>query len=275
MMPAMVEAAVKTVLSLFLAGLAAAYACGWRRLCTAGHAPPLWRLALYALGLTTVAAALLSPLDDLATARFSAHMAQHLLLTMTAAPLLLLGNPLPLVLWGLPPNVRRRLAVPFRRGAWPRFALSTLTFWPLAGLLHVASVWVWHLPLLYDAAAEHELVHALEHVIFFGTALLFWWPIIRPAPRLGPRLHPGLQIAYLLAATAQSTALGMLLAVPERAFYPHYARIATTLGISAVDDQMLGGGLMWSGAHMYLLPILMILYGVSRDAARERDDAPA
>jgi len=80
--------------------------------------------------------------------------------------------------------------------------------------------------------------------------------------------------AYLLAATAQSTALGMLLAVPERAFYPHYARIATTLGISAVDDQMIGGGLMWSGAHMYLLPILMILYGVSRDAARERDDAP-
>jgi putative membrane protein len=257
----MVEAALKTLLSLVLAALATAYVRGWRRLRAAGYAPPVWRPLFYALGLFTVAAALLSPLDDLATARFSAHMAQHLLLTMTAAPLLLLGN--------------RRFAVPFRRGAWPRFALSTLTFWPLAGLLHVASVWVWHLPLLYDAAAEHELVHALEHVIFFGTALLFWWPIIRPAPRLGPRLHPGLQIAYLLAATAQSTALGMLLAVPERAFYPHYARIATTLGISAVDDQMLGGGLMWSGAHMYLLPILMILYGVSRDAARERDDAPA
>jgi cytochrome c oxidase assembly factor CtaG len=271
----MVEAALKTLLSLVLAALATAYVRGWRRLRAAGYAPPVWRPISYALGLVTVAAALLSRLDDLATARFSAHMAQHLLLTMTAAPLLLLGNPLPLVLWGLPPNVRRRLAVPFRRGAWPRFALSTLTFWPLAGLLHVASVWVWHLPLLYDAAAEHELVHALEHVIFFGTALLFWWPIIRPAPRLGPRLHPGLQIAYLLAATAQSTALGMLLAVPERAFYPHYARIATTLGISAVEDQMLGGGLMWSGAHMYLLPILMILYGVSRDAARERDDAPA
>jgi cytochrome c oxidase assembly factor CtaG len=134
---------------------------------------------------------------------------------------------------------------------------------------------VWHVPLLYDAAAEHEIVHAIEHVTFFGTALLFWWPIIRPAPRLGPRLHPGLQIAYLVAATAQSTALGMLLAVPERAFYPHYARAAAALGISAVDDQMVGGGLMWSGAHMYLLPILLILYGISRDAAREPDDAPA
>ena len=194
---------------------------------------------------------------------------------LDAAPLLLLGNPLPLVLWGLRPGARRWLAAPLRRTAWPRGALSAMTFWPAAGLLHVAAIWVWHLPVLYDAAAEHELVHAIEHVTFFGTALLFWWPIIRPAPRLAPRLHPGLQIVYLLAATAQSTALGMLLAVPERAFYPHYARTAATLGISAVDDQMVGGGLMWSGAHMYLLPILLILYGVARDAARERDDAAA
>jgi hypothetical protein len=67
----------------------------------------------------------------------------------------------------------------------------------------------------------------------------------------------------------------MLLAVPERAFYPHYARAAAVLGISAVDDQMIGGGLMWSGAHMYLLPILIILYEISRDAMREHDDAPA
>src|SRR4029453_16850149 len=272
----MVEAALKTLLSLGLAALATAYARGWRRLPAAGSPPPIWRPPFYALGLLTVAAALLSPLDDLAVSRFSAHMAQHLLLTMMAAPLLLLGNPLPLVLWGVPPSLRRRLAVPFRRGAPPRLALSGAAVLAAgAGLLPVVSVWVWHLPMLYDAAAEHELVHAIEHVIFFATALLFWWPIVRPAPRLGPRLHPGLQIAYLLAATAQSTALGMLLAVPERAFYPHYARIAATLGISAVDDQMLGGGLMWSGAHMYLFPILVILYGVSRDSARERDDAAA
>jgi putative membrane protein len=273
--PAMVEMALKTVLLIVLAALATSYARGWHRLGAIGYAPPIWRPVVYALGLLTVAAALLSPLDDLAVSRFSAHMAQHLLLTMMAAPLLLLGNPLPLILWGVPPGLRRGLAMPFRRDARSRSALSALTFWPAAGFLHVASVWVWHLPVLYDAAAEHELVHAVEHVTFFATALLFWWPIIRPAPRLGPRLHPGLQIAYLLAATAQSTALGMLLAVPERAFYPHYARIAATLGISAVEDQMLGGGLMWSGAHMYLLPILMILYGVSRDAARGRDDAPA
>ncbi len=202
-------------------------------------------------------------------------MGQHLLLTMMAAPLLLLGNPLPLVLWGLPRRVRWPLAIPLRRRGWLRSALSALTFWPVAGLLHVTAVWLWHLPSLYDAAVEHEFVHAVEHAIFFATAILFWWPIVRPAPRLRPRPHPGFQILYLLGATAQSTALGMLLAVPERSFYPHYARIAVTLGISAVDDQMLGGGLMWSGAHMYLLPILVILYGLSRDSARETGDVPA
>jgi len=271
----MVEATLKTLLSPVLLAAAIAYVRGWRRLRAAGYPPPLWRPASYVLGLSFVAGALLSPLDELAAERFSAHMAQHLLLTMMAAPLLLLGNPLPLVLWGVPPGARAWLAAPFRRTARLRLALSAMTFWPAAGLLHVAAIWVWHVPWLYDAAAEHELLHAAEHVMFFGTALLFWWPIIRPAPRLAPRLHPGLQIVYLIAATAQSTALGMLLAVPERAFYPHYARVAATLGINAVDDQMVGGGLMWSGAHMYLLPILLILWGVARDAAREHDDAAA
>ena len=92
----MVEAALKTLLALALVASATAYVRGWRRLCAAGHAPPVWRPASYVLGLLFVAGALLSPLDELATERFSAHMAQHLLLTMMAAPLLLLGNPPPL-----------------------------------------------------------------------------------------------------------------------------------------------------------------------------------
>src|SRR5437763_14617937 len=126
----MVEAALKTLLLLVLAVLATAYTRGWRRLNAVGHAPPIWRAAAYALGLLTVAGALLSPLDDLAVSRFSAHMAQHLLLTMMAAPLLLLGNPLALVLWGVPPGLRRRLAMPLRRDAVPRYAPPALTLLP-------------------------------------------------------------------------------------------------------------------------------------------------
>src|SRR5499433_2264798 len=108
----MIEAALKTFLSLVLLGAATAYVRGWRRLRIAGYAQPLWRPASYILGLAFVAGALLSPLDELAAERFSAHMAQHLLLTMMAAPLLLLGNPLSLVLWGVPAAARRWLAAP-------------------------------------------------------------------------------------------------------------------------------------------------------------------
>jgi len=259
------EVLFKTLVSLGLLAVGAAYAGGWRRLRAAGYAAPRWRFALYVLGLATIGAALLSPLDALAAERFSAHMGQHLLLTMVAAPLLVLGNPLPLVLWGVPAGVRRALGTTLRRGAPLRTALSALTLLPVAGILHVTTVWVWHLPFMYDAAAEHELVHAVEHATFFSTAILFWWPIVQPAPRLHPRPHAGFQILYLLLATAQNTALGMLLAVPERAYYPYYVRTAAVLGISAVDDQLLGAGLMWSGGHMYLLPILLVLWGLARE----------
>src|SRR5207245_9765414 len=116
-----------------------------------------------------------------------------------AAPLLLLGNPLALVLWGVPPGLRRRLAMPLRRDAVSRSALSALTFWPAAGFLHVASVWVWHLPVLYDAAAEHELVHDVEHVIFFLTTLRFCVTLFRPAHRTGPPLHHSCHMSYVCA----------------------------------------------------------------------------
>jgi putative membrane protein len=267
-----VDIALKMFVSLVLAAVGAAYGYGWWRLRSAGYTPPRWRLALYILGLTTMAGALLG-LDARADQRFSVHMVQHLLLTMVASPLVLLGNPLALVLWGLPSGARLALAATLRPGARLRAALAALTFLPVSGLLYVATVWVWHLPFMYDAAAEHELVHVVEHATFLAAAILFWWPIVLPAPRLRPRPHPGFQILYLVIATAQNTALGMALTVPERAFYPHYVRLAATLGVSAVDDQMLGGGLMWTMGHMYLLPILVILYGLSHNAARERDGA--
>ena len=259
--------------ALVMGLLGVVYVRGWRRLASAGHAPPRWRLALYMLALVVLALALLG-LDEAAESRFSWHMIQHLLLVMVAAPLVLLGNPLPLVLWGLPHAVRGRLATAALRPATPvRRALVMLSWLPVAGSLYVITVWGWHLPALYDAAAEHEAVHIVEHAMLLGTALLFWWPVIRPAPRLRPPSHPGLVIAYLVAATAQNTALGMALTVPDRAFYPHYVSAAAKLGISAVDDQAFGGGLMWSMGHMYLLPILLILYALACESERDHEAA--
>ena len=259
--------------ALVLVAVGGAYVRGWRRLAAAGHPPPRWRAALYTLALVTLAVALLG-LDEAAESRFSWHMIQHLLLVMVAAPLVLLGNPLPLVMWGLSRTMRGQLAAAALRPATTvRRALVVLSSLPVAGALYVITVWGWHLPALYDAAAEHELVHVVEHVMLLGAALVFWWPVIRAAPRLRPPSHPGLVIGYLVAATAQNTALGMALTVPDRAFYPHYVSEAARLGISAVDDQAFGGGLMWSMGHMYLLPILVILYALARESEHDHDDS--
>lgn len=249
-----------------------AYARGWWHLRATGHPPPWWRPVVYGLGLATAAAAVVG-LDELGDERFSMHMVQHLLLIMVAAPLVTLANPFPCVLWGLPRGVRAAFARTLRPRARLRRALSIVTCMPVAGVVYAGTVWLWHVPLLYDAAVEHEALHALEHAMFFAAAILFWWPIVQPAPRLHARVHPGLQILYLAVATAHNTVLGMILTVPERAFYPHYVRLAATLGLSAVDDQAFGGGLMWSMGHMYLLPIIVILYRFARES--EREDAPA
>jgi len=260
----LLDVALKSLLALLLAAVALAYGRGWARMHALGHEPARWRAASYAAGLATIALAVLA-LDSRAEESFAAHMIQHLLLIMVAAPLVLLGNPLPLVLWGAPPGLRRALATTLRPGARLRAALSLLTWAPVAGTVYVVTLWGWHVPLVYDAAVEHEALHAVEHALFFAAATLFWWPIVEPAPRLRPRLHPGFQLFYLLLATA----------LPERAFYPHYVTMAAILGTSAVDDQALGGGLMWTMGHMFLLPILVILYRLSRQSARAPEGAAA
>src|SRR5262249_38208765 len=168
---------LKVALAFALLCVGTLYGRGWRHLGRVGHPPPRWRLALYELGLVAIAAALLSPIDDLADELFPVHMVQHLLLTMLAAPLVLLGNPLPGVLWGVPRSVRRWVASPLTTGARFRIALGVLTSLPVAWLVYVTDLWAWHMPLLYQLALRHEAVHVVEHAAFFTTSLLFWWPI--------------------------------------------------------------------------------------------------
>jgi cytochrome c oxidase assembly factor CtaG len=256
---------------LVLAALGSAYTLGWWRLRNAAHrrGPRGWRLVAYLSGLVALTVALLSPIHQLASRLFTAHMIQHLLLTMVAAPLLLLGNPLPSCLWGLPRWGRRAAGRLLTRNAAFRKALWALTQMPVAWLVYVGTLWAWHLPAAYEAALSHHVIHDAEHVTFFGTALLFWWPVIEPAPRLHRRIHPGFGIVYLLAATGQNTLLGALIALPEQVLYPYYTSPPHLFGLRPLDDQALAGGLMWTSGHMYLLPILLVVARILRHEERE------
>lgn|SRR5574341_826645 len=243
-----------------LIALGTTYTIGWCRLRKRGArvARP-WRLAVYLAGLGSVALALLSPIDTLASLLFLVHMVQHELLIMIAPPLLLLADPLPILLWGLPRKLRLGVRHLLARGAMVRRILYSGTWMPVAWGLYVVNLWMWHLPVAYEAALRNHLFHDLEHLTFFGTALLFWWPIINPAPRLHGQIAYGFRILYILAATFQSVALGFIIAVTERVLYPSYASAPRLWDLSPLNDQAFGGAIMSEGALMYLIPLLVLI----------------
>ena len=231
--------------------LAWAYAVGWWQLRHRGGAISAWRVAASAGGWLGVLVALSAPLDRLAHASFAAHMIQHLLLIAGAAPLLLLADPFAALCWALPAPVRLRAGRLLRGGAPLRALWRGLTTVSLAWLTHVAALWLWHLPRAYDAAVADRVVHDVEHLVFFGTAVLFWWPIIQPAPRLRPPAGYGIRVSYLVLAALQGSLLGLLLTMSREAWYRAYP---------SAEDQSLGGLVMWGvGGAVDMLAVLILL----------------
>ncbi len=207
----------------------------------AGSAPvSLARQVTYLAGVAALVAALVSPLDHLAEEYlFSAHMVQHLLLTLVGIPLLLLGVPGWLVRPALRPPGALKLA---------RALTSPVT----AFLLFNGVFALWHWPALYDLALEREPIHAFEHLTFLATAVLFWWPVLGPLPE-PPRLSYPLQMLYLFLASLVSGALGALITLQPDVVYSFYRDAPLAWGLSPLDDQRLGGLIMWVGAMTYFL----------------------
>jgi len=218
------------------------YAGGlWRLRESLGRFPPgfgLRQVFCFAAGTLVLAVALLSPLEGLSKPLLSAHMVQHILLIAIAPQLLILGKPEVAWLWALRRSWRRELA----RHYGIRSVLSFLS--PCArpvsaALIHMATLWVWHIPVLFDAAVSSDWLHWLEHVLFFGTALLFWRAVIKA--------HSGREsaAAALIACfmtLLQSGLLSALLSFARDALYlaPH----ADSWGLTDLEDQQLAGAIM-------------------------------
>lgn len=232
------------------------YAIGWARLARRSparrRAALVGRLALSLAGIVLVAVALLG-LHDAAHARFLPHMAQHVLLMMVAVPLLLLADPLPAALWALPARARKRTAAWLTDGATPRRAWRTLTRLPVAWTLYTLVLWLWHLPVAYDAALTRGWLHDLEHVSFAAAAVLFWWPVIAPAPRVAAPAPPVARVVYLVLAAFSGGALGVLLAASPAPLYAYAAG-------DPLADQAWGGVLMWAvGGAIDMAAVLAVV----------------
>ncbi|MBB1600437.1 cytochrome c oxidase assembly protein [Variovorax sp. UMC13] len=237
------------------------YALGYRQLRSRSHARSRVQRErqgmAFAGGWVLLLIALVSPLDGLGAALFSAHMVQHELLMIVAAPLLVLGRPLGIWVWALPSSWRKSVGGVVR---WPplRAVWKGATAPAGAWLLHAAALWLWHIPVLFQSALLHPWVHTLQHTSFLGSALLFWWTIFR---------HPGGAAMLSLFTTMVHTgALGALLTLAPGLWYPLYVESSAALGFDALQDQQMGGLVMWvPGGIAYLASALVI-------AARWLDD---
>ena len=214
-----------------------------------------WQAASFALGWLATGAAVLSPLDALGERRFWLHMVQHEVLMLVAAPLLVLGRPLAALVWGLPRGWRGPAARWTRRlglQATVRVLGAPLTAW----WLHAVVLWAWHAPALFQAAVLLDWVHELQHLSFFASALLFWWGLFQTG---GPRARQGVAVFYLFTTTVHTAVLGALLTVSERVWYPVYLEHAAHGGLSALEDQQLGGLIMWvPGGVVYMVAALVL-----------------
>jgi putative membrane protein len=214
-----------------------------------------WEAAAFALGWLTLVVALMSPLDRLSDILFSAHMTQHELLMLVAAPLLVLGRPHLTALWALPLPARERVAhavqAPGVRSLW-----RALTGPFVVLLVHAVARWVWHVPALFEAALRSEAVHAVQHLSFFLTAALFWWALLRG--RYG-RAGYGVGVLFVFATAAHTSILGALLTFARSVWYPLYEGRAREWGLGALEDQQLAGLIMWipSGAIFMALGLAL------------------
>lgn len=225
-----------------------------------------WNVICFALGWISLVIALNSPLHKLGTVLFSAHMAQHEVLMLISAPLLALGKPLIAFLFALPEPMRQFVATFVRRPA-VKASWSSITG-PLAvWIIHGSTLWAWHLPYLYEATLRSEFVHALQHTTFLGTALLFWWTLVNG--RYGV-IGYGIAFLYVFTTALHTSILGALLTFASSIWYPIYDGRTAPWSLTAIEDQQLGGLIMWVPSGVVFVVIGLALVAAWVGASERR-----
>jgi putative membrane protein len=222
-----------------------------------------WEALCFAGGWLALVIALVSPLHAWGSVLFSAHMTQHEVLMLVAAPLLVLGRPVIAFLWALPLRWSRAIGnlgkVALVNRVW-----RTLTIPLVAWLLHAIALWTWHIPLLFESVLHSELAHTLQHLSFLLSALLFWWALIH-----GPQgaMGYGAAVLYVFTTSIHSGALGALLTIAGTVWYPSYVGLTSSWGLTPLEDQQLGGLIMWIPAGLvYVVAGLALFAGWLREA---------
>ena len=258
-----------------LAASAIVYTTGLRQLWResgTGHAISRGQATAFAAGWFSMFIALVSPLHPWGEVLFSAHMTQHEILMLVSAPLFILGRPFIAAVWGIPRRWRRAISelihYPALKSSW-----SIISNAAVAWLIHAVALWVWHIPSMFQATLHSDAVHTLQHASFFLSALLFWWAIIYGKRGL---TSYGAGVLYLFTTSIQSGLLSVFLTLTGRVWYPEYSSYSASWGLTPIEDQQLGGLIMWVPAGIvYIAAALIMFAGWMREsedrvARRER-----
>lgn len=225
-----------------------------------------WETASFVVGWVALFIALISPVHALGSALFSAHMLQHEILMVIAAPLLVLSRPLMPFLWALPLGWRRRLGTIGKKSwlysSW-HWLVSPLAAW----LLHAAVLWLWHAPPLFQATLKNDLIHTAQHLSFFISALVFYEALGFGQTGRERRMGYGAAVIYVFATAVHTSVLGALLTFSNMVWYPAYRETTAAWGVTPLEDQQLGGLIMWVPAGViYIIAGLALLAAWLREA---------
>jgi putative membrane protein len=227
-----------------IAALTALYVWGARKV---SEKPTAAQTVSFFAGLLVMFASLNGPLHDLSDDYlFSAHMVQHLLLMLVIPPLLLAGVPGSM----LRPVVTHRRIAPIARF----FTRAPITF-----AVFNITVAGWHLPPFYNASMAHHGVHIFEHLMFMAAAVLMWWPLLSQLPEL-PRLAYPAQMLYSFLISIPMTIVAVYISMADHILYPAYSAAPRILPISPLEDQLLGGLIMWVPGGVIFVVILTVIF---------------
>jgi cytochrome c oxidase assembly factor CtaG len=226
---------------------------------------PRKRTIYFFLGIGTLVVAIMSPIAAYDGELFAVHMWQHMLITLVAAPLLLLGTPITLALRAASPGIRKGVLLPILHSR----IVKVLSFPVLAWLFFAVTMWASHFSPLYNAALENMWLHRLEHGWYIAAALFFWWPVVAADPTPWRMNHP-VRMLYVFLQMPQNSFLALAVYNSKTVMYPHYENLVRDWGPGALKDQQLAGISMWVvGDLLFLIALVFVAYGWVQHEERE------
>jgi len=228
-----------------IAALGALYL--WRAARPQGDGPTSGQRLAFFGALALLFFTLNGPIHDLSDAYlFSAHMVQHLVLTLVVPPMLIAGTPG----WMLRPLLRPR-----GLGAVGRWITRPGVCFAIFNIVLAA----WHLPPLYNMALAHHPVHILQHLLFIAASVLMWWPLLSPLPEL-PRLSYPAQMLYCFLMTVPMSVVAIYITMADRVLYPSYAIAPRVWGMTPMEDQHYGGLIMWIPGGLFFYGVMTVVF---------------